>query len=126
MWWACQTAFKAVRTGLKPVLLGRKWGVSQSLDPPYKTEEIHMYKKALKMFLTPVVLTLVFFITTTIAFGTMWYKEYSTRLAKEEAARKEEETRAVDRAKTNEALKQLYLKQSEKMKELIEKSQQQQ
>jgi hypothetical protein len=69
-----------------------------------------MAKKVAKETSTPLIVALVFFVLTTIAFGVMWYMEYAERennAAKAEAERKKT-TAANSAAKSAELLAKLY------------------
>ena len=62
-----------------------------------------MAKKAPKETSLALVISLVFFVLTTIAFGVMWYMQYSDQQAKDEAVKKittEKTTEAGLRAET--------------------------
>ena len=47
-----------------------------------------MAKRVAKETNLPLVISLVFFVLTTIAFGVMWYMQYSDQQTKDEAVKK--------------------------------------
>jgi len=62
-----------------------------------------MAKKAPKETSTPLIIALVFFVLTTIAFGVMWYMQFSDQEAKAEAVAKEIKATKAATALTKEA-----------------------
>lgn len=54
----------------------------------HPAEEDSMAKKAAKETSLPLVISLVFFVLTTITFGVMWYMQYSDQQAKDENVKK--------------------------------------
>ena len=69
-----------------------------------------MAKKAPKETSLPLVISLVFFVITTIAFGVMWYMQYSDQQAKDEVVKKanSEKTAAAGEAADAKTLNRVY------------------
>jgi hypothetical protein len=63
-----------------------------------------MAKRAPKETNLPVVVALVFFVLTTIAFGVMWYMQYSDQQAKDEEVKKAQASEKAAKAEAGEAI----------------------
>jgi hypothetical protein len=66
-----------------------------------------MAKRAPKETSTPLVVALVFFVLTTIAFGVMWYMQYSDQQAKDEEVKKAKSAEQAAKTQEGEALLKL-------------------
>ena len=66
-----------------------------------------MAKRAPKETNLPLVISLVFFVITTIAFGVMWYMQYSDQQAKDEAVKKANAEKQAAQGQAADTLRQL-------------------
>jgi hypothetical protein len=68
-----------------------------------------MAKRAPKETSLPLVISLVFFVLTTIAFGVMWYMQYSDQQAKDEAVKKAAAEKTAAQGQEADAVRKLRI-----------------
>src|SRR6476620_6567683 len=68
-----------------------------------------MAKRAPKETSLPLVIALVFFVLTTIAFGVMWYMQYSEQQAKDEAVKKANAEKQTAQGQATEAIRKAQI-----------------
>ena len=66
-----------------------------------------MAKRAPKETSLPLVVALVFFVLTTIAFGVMWYMQYSEQQAKDEEVKKAKAAEQAAKTQEGDAIRKL-------------------